>query len=164
MRTMNDLSNKVALITGATSGIGEACAKRFVAAGATVILSGRNMERGEAIVQGLKGKNAEFVSLDIDDDLSIDKAFDFINRKYGKLDILFNNAGIYPITPMIEDMDRDFCNTVINTNTTGTMMVTRRFLNMLRRNKGTILNNASCAGLQNYTGGGHLRIQHQKLA
>lgn len=51
---MNDLSNKIAFITGATSGIGEACARRFAKAGATVIVAGRNRERGEQIVRDIQ--------------------------------------------------------------------------------------------------------------
>ena len=51
---MNDLNNKIAFVTGATSGIGEACARRFAKAGATVIVAGRNQERGEQIVQDIQ--------------------------------------------------------------------------------------------------------------
>lgn len=153
---MNNLNNKIALITGATSGIGKACADRFSLAGATVIISGRNREKGLQIMSDIIANSgvSDFVELDITNDRSIDFAYDYIEKKYGKLDILVNNAGEYPLTPNFEDMTRDFCNQLFDTNISGTMMVTKKFLNMLIENHGNILNNASVAGLEFYNSGG----------
>lgn len=152
---MNDLTNKVALITGATSGIGEACAMIFACAGATVLVAGRNKEKGRAIVEDIVSKNgkADFIELDIASDKSIDDSYEYVNEKYGKLDILVNNAGIFPVTPTFEDMTREFGNQVFDINISGTIMVTKRFFEMLRKNRGNILNNASIAGLQSTCSG-----------
>lgn len=150
---MNELKNKIALITGATSGIGKASAERFAKAGANVIVAGRNEQKGNAIVNTIRqnGGKALYVHLDITDDNSIASSYNAINKEYGRLDILFNNAGIYPITPTLNDMTREFANELFNTNISGTIMVTKQFMNMLISNKGTILNNASIAGLTSST-------------
>lgn len=150
---MNELKNKIALITGATSGIGKASAERFAKAGADVIVAGRNEQKGNAIVNTIRqnGGKALYVHLDITDDNSIASSYNAINKEYGRLDILFNNAGIYPITPALKDMTREFANELFNTNISGTIMVTKQFMNMLISNKGTILNNASIAGLTSST-------------
>ena len=152
---MNSLKDKVALITGATSGIGEACAVRFAAAGAKVIVAGRNEQRGQAVVEQIKAKQGEalFVALDVASDESIEAAYNAVEQNYGRLDILFNNAGIFPVAPAFEDLTRDFNSEVFDINLNGTVMVTKRFFDLLRANKGNILNNASVAGLANYNSG-----------
>lgn len=150
---MNNLTNKIALITGATSGIGEACAKRFAKAGADVIVAGRNEQKGREIVNYIKENNgkASFLHLDITNDESIIMAQKTVEKNYGHLNILFNNAGIYPITPTLKEMTREFANTLFDTNISGTVMVTKQFIDMLRFSKGNILNNASVAGLTSFT-------------
>lgn len=150
---MNNLTNKIALITGATSGIGEACAKRFAKAGAYVIVAGRNEQKGTEIVNYIRQNkgNASFLYLDITNDKSILMAQKTIEKQYGCLDILFNNAGVYPITPVLKELTREFTNTLFDTNISGTIMVTKQFLDMLKSSKGTILNNASIAGLTSFT-------------
>ena len=150
---MNNLVNKTALITGATSGIGEACAKRFAKAGANVIVAGRNEQKGTEIVNDIRGNNgkASFLHLDITNDESIIMARNTIEKKYRHLDILFNNAGIYPVTPTLKEMTREFANALFDTNISGTVMVTKQFIDMLRFSKGNILNNASVAGLTSFT-------------
>lgn len=153
---MNSLKDKVALITGATSGIGEACAKRFAKAGAKVIVTGRNEQRGQSVVEQIKTEQGEalFVSLDVMSDESIERAYNMLEQNYGKLDILVNNAGVYPITPMFEDVTREFNSEVFDANISGTIMVTKRFFELLKVNRGNVLNNASVAGLSNYNWGG----------
>lgn len=151
---MNDLSNKIALVTGSTSGIGEACVKRFASAGASVIVTGRNVERGNVIVRAIiaNGGKAAFCELDITDDSSIEKCVQFVKDNYGCIDILFNNAGIFPVTNPIETIDRESTNEIFDTNTSGLIMVLHNMLGVMKRG-GTILNNASIAGLQSYTSG-----------
>lgn len=151
---MNALTGKVALITGATSGIGEACALRFAEAGAYVLVAGRNEERGQVVVSTIitNGGRAEFVQLDVESDFSIEKCYNYIKKKIDKIDILFNNAGVFPVTPPIESIDRESTNRILNTNTAGIIMMVHFFINIIKDN-GTILNNASVAGLQNYNSG-----------
>lgn len=152
---MNSLLNKIALITGGTSGIGEACAVRFAKAGATIILAGRNKERGENIVSRInsEGGNSVFCRLDVCDDNSIKNIIEFIKDKFGRLDILFNNAGVYPVTPPLEELTRESGSNILDVNVSGVIMMTQACLPLLRENRGVILNNASVAGFQSYTAG-----------
>jgi len=86
------LAGKVAIVTGATSGIGEAAARRFVAEGARVMLAGRNVERGEALAREL-GERAAFQRADIMREADIAALVDAAAARFGRLDCLFNNAG-----------------------------------------------------------------------
>lgn len=152
---MNNLDGKIALITGATSGIGEASAIRFAEAGATVIVAGRNQTRGEKIAAAISehGCKAVFVELDVQNNALIDQAVKLIKSVFGKLDILFNNAGIYPISPGLEGVAREQGNDIFDINVSGMLMVTQACLPLLEESKGVILNNASIAGLQSFSSG-----------
>lgn len=152
---MNRLDKKVALITGATSGIGEASAIRFAEAGAYVIVSGRNIERGKKIVDKIRenGGNACFVELDVQDNDSINRAIQYITDTFGKLDILFNNAGIFPVSPSLGEIVREQGSTILDVNVSGVVMVTQACLPLLEESQGVILNNASVAGLHSYNAG-----------
>ena len=86
------LQHKVAIVTGATSGIGEATARRFVAEGARVVIAGRSVERGEALVAEL-GENAVFFAADVTREADIAALVDHAVARFGRLDCLFNNAG-----------------------------------------------------------------------
>ncbi len=86
------LANKVALITGGTSGIGEATAELFVREGARVVIVGRSREKGEAIASRL-GNNAHFAVADVTREEDIAQAVEVTTSRFGQLDILFNNAG-----------------------------------------------------------------------
>lgn len=164
-RRMNSLKNKVALITGATSGIGAATAIRFANAGATVICTGRSKERGEKIVNEiLSSKGAAFFyEMDIENDNSIKSVAAAVKNKFGSINILFNNAGVFPVLPPLEDLTRDDVEKTTNTNLTGFMMVTKFFFPLLAENA-TILNNASVAGLQSYTSGQSYAYNASKAA
>ena len=86
------LHDKVAIITGATSGIGEETARRFVAEGARVLISGRNSEKGEALKREL-GDNSIFYAADVTREADVAALVDVTMERYGQLDCLFNNAG-----------------------------------------------------------------------
>ena len=151
---MNDLTDKVALVTGATSGIGAASAKRFAEAGAIVLIGGRNAERGLAVEHEIRnnGGRAEFIELDISSDASIESCKNHIIGKYGRLDIIFNNAGVFPVLPPLSEISRDEVCDVFNTNSTSLLMVAKHMLPVLSKG-GCMLNNASVAGLDEYTAG-----------
>lgn len=162
---MNNLINKVAVVTGATSGIGAATAKRFADAGAIVICTGRNSERGNAVVDEIKsnGGKAAFFMMDIANDDSIEAVSKEVEKTFGRIDILFNNAGVFPVLPPLESLTRKDIENVTNTNISGFMMVTKFFYPLLR-DGGTILNNASVAGLQSYTSGQSYAYNASKAA
>ena len=152
---MNDLQGKIALITGATSGIGEASAIRFAKAGATVIVTGRNCAKGEQVIQSIcdEGGNAVFYELDVVKDESIESVLHKIKERFGKLDILFNNAGVFPVSSPLENMDRIECNEILDVNVSSVMKVIQNCIPLLKESHGVILNNASVAGLQSYSAG-----------
>ena len=89
---MARLENKVALITGGTSGIGAETARLFIKEGAQVVISGRSEEKGSKLAEEL-GENASYCLSDITKEEDIKKAISFTTDSLGKLDILFNNAG-----------------------------------------------------------------------
>ncbi len=103
----NRLNNKIALITGGTTGIGLATAKRFAAEGAEVIVTGRNPETLEAARQEL-GDTVKVVESDAADEQKVAKLFETIGRKHGRLDILFLNAGIAKFAPLADASVSDF--------------------------------------------------------
>ena len=131
---MNDLSNKIALVTGATSGIGEACAIRFAQAGAFVIVAGRNQERGASVVNTIaaNGGKSCFCPLDVESDSSIESCKNFIADKFGQIDIVLNNAGIFPVTPPMENIDRESTNKILDTNTSGLIMMIHNMLPLVK--------------------------------
>ena len=90
---MGRLENKVAVITGATKGIGETAARRFAEEGASVVICGRGARDGERIAAEI-GEKAAFFKLDVTDYENWKEALDFAIERFGKLDILVNNAGI----------------------------------------------------------------------
>lgn len=162
---MNDLSGKIAVVTGATSGIGAATAKRFAKAGAIVICTGRSIERGKAVVDEIDadGGKAFFCEMDLTKDESIATVAKEAESRFGKIDILFNNAGVFPVLPPLETLTRSDIEGVTSTNISGFMMVTKYFYPLLR-DGGTILNNASVAGLQSYTSGQSYAYNGSKAA
>lgn len=151
---MNDLTGKIALVTGATSGIGEACAKHFAAAGVTVIVAGRNIERGEKVVSEImnQGGKAIFKQLDVTQDESIREFITFVKAEFGHLDILVNCAGIFPVPPAFEAITRESISQLLDVNVAGMMMMTSAALPIIQRG-GNVINIASVAGLADYASG-----------
>ena len=101
---MGRLDGKVAIVTGSTSGMGRDTAKRFAAEGAKVVVTGRNEERANAVVDDIKAAGGEAIAViadmaNVDD---IQKIFDETMAAYGTVDILFNNAGLLSVTPLME--------------------------------------------------------------
>lgn len=151
---MNSLEKKIALVTGATSGIGAATAIRFAEAGATVICTGRNKERGESVIQKISklGRTAFFYEMNIGDDDSIKNVANIVKEKFGMLDIVFNNAGVFPLLPPLETLTRSDIDSVMDTNVSGLLMVMKYFIPLMR-DGGAVLNNASIAGMHSHTAG-----------
>ena len=95
-------NNKVVLITGASSGIGEATARTLAANGHPVVLGARRTDRLEKIVAEIRqaGGTAEFRKLDVADRADVQAFVDFARQKFGRVDVMFNNAGVMPVSPM----------------------------------------------------------------
>ena len=149
---MNDLSGKIALITGATSGIGEACAKRFAEAGAIVIVAGRNETKGANVVANIDeiGGKAQFLKMDITFDESILSAAEYIKNEFGHRDVLVNNAGIFPVQSPLEILTRNEIKDVFESNFSGLLMTIKNMLPLMPIG-GTVLNIASISGLLDNT-------------
>lgn len=153
---MNRLNGKIALITGGTSGIGEAVAKLFAHEGAKVVLVGRNDRKGQAIVRKINEEQdceaSVFFHCDVTDLLEINALYEFVRDKYERIDILFNNAGVL-ITRSLDEITLEDWNVVYDTNVKATVAMTKKFIAMLQAAKGTIVNNASVAGMHSHTEG-----------
>jgi NAD(P)-dependent dehydrogenase (short-subunit alcohol dehydrogenase family) len=107
----HDLSGKTALITGSTSGIGRATALKLAAAGARVILSGRDRDRGGEAVASIRaaGGDADFIGVELSDPASVRRlAEQALELGGGRVDILVNNAGVFPFGPTTEVTESDF--------------------------------------------------------
>jgi NAD(P)-dependent dehydrogenase (short-subunit alcohol dehydrogenase family) len=160
------LKEKVALITGGTSGIGEATALLFAKEGAQVAITGRNAERGEAVAQRIESLRREssswqnrqeagqplFVRADVSLASDCQRAVDETVRAFGRLDILFNNAGIFYPQTATECSEKEW-DEQIDVNLKGTFLMSKFALPILiAQKKGVIINNASGWGL---VGGDH---------
>jgi NAD(P)-dependent dehydrogenase (short-subunit alcohol dehydrogenase family) len=145
---MGKLDGKVALITGGTSGIGEACVRLFANEGADVIIVGRNLERGKVIEEDSikNGKKAKFYSCDVTDVGEIENLYNNVIVDFGRLDILFNCSGIL-ITSDLENITIDDWDKTFDTNTKSVMMMSQKFIDLIVLSKGNILNCASIDGL-----------------
>lgn len=139
------LENKVALITGGTSGIGEATVDLFVKHGAKVIVAGRSVERGEAIA-ARNGENASFIQTDVTKEADIKRAVDETVSKFGRIDILFNNAGGRTGGDVEDITEEDFkagCDLLLGSVLFG---MKHAVPHMKKQMWGRIINNASVAG------------------
>ena len=147
---------KTVLITGATSGIGLACARKFAANGDRLILTGRNTEKLEVIGQELKEKGTEVLTLilDVRDRDAAEKAVKGLPAAWQQIDVLVNNAGLaLGLEPEYEGDLSDW-ETMIDTNIKGLLTMTRLIVPaMVERNSGHIINIGSVAGDAAYAGG-----------
>jgi len=109
-----DLSGRLALVTGSSRGLGLAIARGLAAAGAAVLLHGRDVERLRDLVQELPHA-AGYLAFDVSDTQATRNAFARIKAEHGRLDILFNNAGVIPRKPLLETTDEDWAS-VIDSN------------------------------------------------
>lgn len=153
---MGRLAGKIALVTGGTSGIGQAVAELFAVEGARVLIVGRNNIKGNAFAEKvnrhLDWHAVEFFHCDVTELSAIDELYKFVCKEYGKIDILFNNAGVL-ITKALDEITLDDWNKVYNTNVRATVAMTKKFIDMLCAVGGSIVNNASVAGMHSHTEG-----------
>lgn len=140
------LQGRVAVITGAASGIGLATARRFAAEGATVVVVDLNVEAGEAAAKEVGG---EFVAVDVVAEAAVKALFDGVVERHGRVDIAFNNAGISPPDDdSILDTGLDAWERVQRVNLTSVYLCCKYVLpHMLAAGKGSIINTASFVAL-----------------
>ena len=142
---------KTILVTGATAGFGEAAARRFAAEGWRVIGTGRRAERLRALSDEL---GDGFLGLEIDmRDFEAVASLGMLSDDWGEIDVLLNNAGLAPPTDPLPDTDWEKIETVIDTNVTGLVALTRPVLPKLIERKGQIINLSSVAATYPYKGG-----------
>jgi len=148
--------NKTVLITGATSGIGLACARKFAANGDRLILTGRNRQQLEQTGRELTEKGTQVLTLvfDVRNREEASKCIDTLPEEWREIDVLVNNAGLaLGLEPEYEG-DLDDWETMIDTNIKGLLTMTRLVVpGMVSRNRGHIINVGSVAGDAAYAGG-----------
>jgi gluconate 5-dehydrogenase len=137
-----DLSGKIALVTGSTSGLGREIARGLAEAGATLILNGRNAERLKSAVEALRSRDlsAHGFGFDVTSERAVTDAVARIEAEVGPIDILVNNAGIQRRAPLV-DMPLETWNEVLTHNLTSAFLVGRAVARgMIARGRGKIIN------------------------
>lgn len=150
------MEKKIVMVTGATSGIGEACAKKFAQGGYNVIITGRRKEKLDALKKELEGMGAEVLAMqfDVREREAARKAVEFLKDKWAKIDVLINNAGLALGLDKEYEGDFDDWDTMIDTNIKGLLNMTRFVVPaMVERNEGHIINVGSVAGDAAYANG-----------
>lgn len=143
------LKNKIAIITGAGSGIGRAIALAFSKEGAKVAIADLSEERGQETVKQIKKQDGEaiFIKTNVSKSGDINKMVETCLNHFGRIDILVNNAGIYEACNLHEMSEQDW-EKIIDVNLKGVFLSSKRVIpEMLKQNKGKIINIASIAGL-----------------
>jgi NAD(P)-dependent dehydrogenase (short-subunit alcohol dehydrogenase family) len=135
---MSKLSGKIALITGGTSGIGFATAKRFVGEGAYVFITGRDQARLDEAIKKI-GSNVTGIQGDVANLKDIDRLFAQIQKEKGKLDIVFANAGIAKYAPF-GAIDEEHFDSIFNTNVKGLLFTVQKALSLLPDGASIVLN------------------------
>ncbi len=144
------LSEKIALVTGGSRGIGFATAKILSENGATVVITAKNSEQLKKST--LEIPNSIGIVADIRNKDDVKNVINKIIEKFGKLDILVNNAGIFPKIKQLHEIDEDDWNEVLDVNLTGQFRFTKEAIPHLQKTSGSIINISSDAGLKAYQG------------
>ena len=145
---MNSIPNKVALVTGAGTGIGKAAAKALLQGGFRVVLTGRNIEKLNQAIQDISGskQNSLAIACDVGKPEEVKRLFSTIQKEFGRIDVLFNNAGIgAPAIPM-EELSYEQWMNVVNANLCGTFLCSQEAIRMMKAQSpqgGRIINNGS---------------------
>lgn len=161
-RVVNELDGKVAVVTGAASGIGRGLAERFVAEGAQVVIADVETDRGERLAESL-GANAVFRRTDVSDPEQVGALVSGAVETFGGLHVMVNNAGISsPLRKLLDDDLADF-HRVMGVNVLGVMAGTRDAArHMAEHGGGSIINITSIGGIQ--AGGGVMIYRASKAA
>lgn len=151
---MISIQNQVVLITGASSGIGEACARVFAEAGVKLILVARRLERLEQLEKELSNTSVHSLALDVCDRISVQSALANLPEPWSAIDILINNAGLSRGLNKLQEGDFQDWEEMIDTNIKGLLYLTRCIVpGMINRGNGHVVNLGSTAGHQTYPNG-----------
>ena len=140
------LDDKVVLITGGSRGIGKAISELFVAEGAQVIITSKNLKKLERTAKEIGC--SFFVQADIKKEKEVKNVINQIIRKFGRIDILVNNAGILPEQKQLHQINEKDWNEIIDVNLTGQFRFTKAVIPHMKKNGGSIINISSDAGLK----------------
>ncbi len=153
---MESLNGRIALVTGASSGIGRACASVLAAAGARVIITARRAERLKEVERDLQGTTSDVLalSLDVRRSADVDRAITDLPESWAAIEILVNNAGLSrALDPAYSNKVADI-DVMVDTNVKGLLYVTRAVVpGMVGRGRGHVVNIGSTAGHEVYPGG-----------
>lgn len=144
---MSDLKGKVAVVTGASKGIGAATAKALAASGASVVVNYASSKDGaDKVVADIKAKGGKAIAVhgDVAKSADVQKLFDETKKNFGKVDVLVNNAGVYQFQP-IEEITEDEFHRQFNINVLGTFLATREAVKHFGNNGGSVINITSVA-------------------
>ncbi|MDY5060720.1 SDR family NAD(P)-dependent oxidoreductase [Staphylococcus simulans] len=140
---MGKLDNKVAIITGGSSGLGEAVAKRFAAEGAKVVIVNRHKEKGEKVLKAIEDNGGTGLALGVDvtSKNSVEEAVKTIKDQFGTIDILYNGAGVHDGYKDALETDEDTFDLLMGVNVKGAYLFTHAVLpTFLDNNSGVIIN------------------------
>jgi NADP-dependent 3-hydroxy acid dehydrogenase YdfG len=163
----NNIAGKVVVITGASSGLGEATARLLSAEGASVVLGARRLDRLQSLADELKGRGGKALAMatDVSHCDQIQKLVDTAVKTYGRVDVLINNAGLMPHSPL-ERLKIDDWNRMIDVNIKGVLYgIAAALPHMKRQKAGHIINVSSVAGHKVHAGGAvYAATKHAVLA
>ena len=151
---MPELSDRTAVVTGASSGIGAETARALADAGARLALGARRVERLEELVKELPGEGHEIGALDVTDPSSCEEFVSKMSSRFSRLDILINNAGLALGRTSVEESNDDDDRQMFETNVLGLIRMTRLVIPHMEDGRGHIVNLGSWAGREAYPQGG----------
>ncbi|MEI9804035.1 MAG: glucose 1-dehydrogenase [Pseudolabrys sp.] len=148
---MSDLTGKVAVVTGASKGIGAGIAKSFAAAGASVVVNYASSKEGaDRVVKEITGSGGKAIAVqgDVSKAADVKRLFAETKKNFGKLDVLVNNAGIYNFAPLEAVTETEF-HRQFNTNVLGSILTTQEAVNHFGNSGGSVINISSLASTHN---------------
>ena len=151
---MPELTDRTAVVTGASSGIGAQTARALASAGARLALGARRTDRLEELVKELSGEGHEIAPLDVTDAQSCEQFVSRMASRFSRLDILINNAGLALGRTSVEESNDDDDRQMLETNVLGLVRMTRLVLPHMEDGRGHIVNLGSWAGREAYPQGG----------
>lgn len=164
--TTTELSGKVALITGAGSGIGKATSLLLAREGAKVILVSRTEEDINQTLDDVQQAGGEGIAIpaDVSDPADMQRVYADIDRQFGRLDIVFANAGVNGVWAPLDELEPDEWNKTISINLTGTFLTVKYALPLLKRQGGSIIITASVNGTRIFSNTGATAYSSTKAA